>query len=196
VRIHFSYPRFFLASLPAFSLFTGKAFADWLGLRKVPAVVRAAPVIFVYGASVLYCIGIDLEMVTDSRYAAERWFAKNVDRRTHVAAISPVTYAPRLFLEGFPISFRCRWDRDTTEEVLREKPAYPEYIIMTEKWYTGSRFDRDFRKAIFDGSLGYEQVAAFENKYLWPKKTIFGFAGWPIARYNLVSPKIMVLRKR
>ena len=84
----------------------------------------------------------------------------------------------------------------TTKEVLYQRPI-PQYIIMSEKWYTDKRmFDQNFRKAIFDGSLGYEQVATFENIYLWPKKTIFSIASRPRKKSQLISPKIIVLEKK
>jgi hypothetical protein len=67
---------------------------------------------------------------------------------------------------------------------------------MSQKWYTDEKFfDQEFRRAIFDGSLGYKEVARFENKYLWPKRTLFGFAGWPIPIYDAVSPRVVIFER-
>jgi 4-amino-4-deoxy-L-arabinose transferase-like glycosyltransferase len=196
VNIRMTNHRYFLPALPGVALVVGAAFADWLRWRKVPFVLRLAPVAFVYGLSGLYCLGVDLEMARDSRYDAERWLVENVDRRTHIAAICPPCYAPRLELMGFSCSYRCSWDKPSDQKVLLEKPAWPAYIIMSQKWYTDVKFfDQGFRKAIFDGSLGYHELARFRHKYLWPRRTIFGLAGRPQPLYDVISPEVIVLQR-
>jgi hypothetical protein len=43
--------------------------------------------------------------------------------------------------------------------------------------------------------LGYEEVVSFDNMYLYPKKTIFGLAGWPRKKLGLLSPEIHVFER-
>lgn len=193
VNIRFSYYRFLLPALPALFLLTGKGCADLLRWKKLPVFLRATPIAVVFILSFLYAVGLDLELLSDTRYQAEEWFEKNVDRKNHITALSGVNYAPRLRLYGF--SYSIRWDNPQNQSLLERQPAYPPYIIMSEKAYKRDSFDINFRHALFDGSLGYKQVAVFENKYLYPQKTIFGVAGWPMERYSMFSPEIIVLKK-
>jgi hypothetical protein len=57
-----------------------------------------------------------------------------------------------------------------------------------------SKFKPDFLNSILDGSLGYQKVARFEGKYLYPKKTIFGIAGWP--KVGRPSPTITIYERK
>lgn len=195
MKVQMTIPRYFLPVFPGLALLAGKALADLLTWRKIPLILRLLPVTFVYAASVLYCIGIDLEMATDSRYRAEKWCIQNVTSSSHIAALCPATYAPRLHLYDLNYSYRFTTKTPTDRRVLARTPANPPYVIMSQKWYTDTKFfDQDFRRAVFDGSLGYERVAHFENQYLYPKQTIFGFAGGTTRLYEAVSPKVTIFR--
>jgi len=195
MKMRFVYPRYFIPAFPCLVLVAGKGCADFLRWRKIPAIIRAAPIIVVYLLSLLYCIGLDLELLGDSRYDAEKWLTKNVSRNEHIAIITNIRWAPRVQLTSLDYSFRIPGPyvkEPITASILMQKPV-PQYVVLNEN-YLGS-FTPAFHKAFLDGSLGYEQVARFENKYLYPKKTIFGLAGWPTSKSCFISPTVIVYKK-
>jgi len=49
---------------------------------------------------------------------------------------------------------------------------------------------------MLDGKLPYEKAASFEQMYFYPKKTIFGFAGWPITPLRQSSPPIIIWERK
>lgn len=197
-----SVPRYFLAAFGGLALVIGKTLSDWLNWRIMPLPLRIIPIVIIFVLSALYCIGLDLEMRHDSRIQAERWIKQNVPPNNHVATIGTVTNSPRLQLMNIPHSFRWGGMKDgkvkpTTEKVLYQSPAFPPYIVMIRNWYSDRRLcDQKFKKAIFDGSLGYEKVATFENKFLHPRSTIFAIAGRPRPLHPHISPKVVILKKR
>ena len=187
-------PRYFIPVFPCLVLLVGKSFADFLRYKKIPILLRLVPILAVYVFSILYCIGLDLEMRNDSRYDAENWFVKNVSPKTHVGVLCNVRWGPRLYVLGHNCSFRIPLGKTNIgEEVLKQKPSYPRYLILLEDRL--SKFNSDFLESIFDGSLGYKRVAGFENKYLYPKKTIFGVAGWPVSKIHFVSPTVGIYER-
>ncbi len=195
INVHQVQPRYLIPGFTGLVLLLGISSGNFLRWRKIPWLIRVVLVGTIYGLSCLYCIGLELEMAEDSRIQVEKWFEQNVNRRSPIVAVCPVTYAPRLHMLGFHCDFR--WSpMPTTEQVLYEKPI-PEYVIMSEKWYTDGRVcDRKFIARVFKEELGYKKVAYFSNKYLYPKKTIFGIAGWPLRKDQVISPDIYVFRNK
>ncbi|GAG98983.1 unnamed protein product, partial [marine sediment metagenome] len=102
MNVHLAVPRFLLAGYPGLALLIGKTSAKWLRWKKVPKALRILPVGLVYVLSLLYCIGLDLEMLDDTRVRTEQWFYKNVDRNNVIGAgIYNKVYAPRLHFNGY-----------------------------------------------------------------------------------------------
>lgn len=192
MSIHMVFPRYFLPAYTGFAMLIGKGCADWLRYRKIHIAMRVFPVALVYTLSLLYCIGLDLEMLTDTRARTEQWFYKNVTRDNIIGAgIYNKIYAPRLHLNGYRLI--CPW-RASEQGVL-----YPEYLIMPPAWpRTPDKAEDEFRKKLFNGQLDYEQVASFKTKYL-RQGTIFGFVGWPSwlnPESSRVSPEMIVFKKK
>ncbi len=195
-NIRFVGPRFMLAGYPGLALLAGKAWADCLRWKKIPKPVCILPLGLVYILSLFYCIGLDLELLDDSRVRMERWFYRNVapDRVIGVGIHNRV-YAPRLHFHGYrPI---CPWRASSVRSSSGRGGLYPEYLIMPTDW---PRIDEEaeniFRKKLFDGELNYERMTSFRVKYLYPARTIFGFAGWPIPKHKFISPEMVVFKKK
>jgi hypothetical protein len=133
-------------------------------------------------------------MLLDSRYDAEAWFLRNVEPGATVAALCPSTIAPRLHLRGYV--YDRRWGQPTGQEVLGRAPAGPDYLVLSEKFTEDPRwFDPVFKRDLLNGSLGYRPVAEFQNKFLFPRRSVLGLAGWPVPKLSQISPHIVVLRK-
>lgn len=194
MNIGFVVPRFFMTGYPCLALLAGKTSSDWLRWPKLPVVLRAVPIVIVYGLSVLYCIGLDLELVTESRSRAEKWLKERVNSNDGVVALSSATYAPRIHILG------CRHlffdSRPQTEQKLQKIKPFASYLVLGEGEFAQIKaFDQDYLRDLLAGKKGYKEVARFSNKFLYPEKTIFGFAGWPVKKPRIVSPETIILKR-
>ena len=187
-------PRYYLPGIAAAVLVTGKALADWLRWAKLPRAVRVAPFAFAYGASLLYCVGVDMELLHDPRYEAERWLARAVTPQDTVVALGPPNYMPRLHLLG---SRHAYIYKPKDRNMLRQLRPHATYLVLGGKIFTDTqRFEPELLKGLLDESLGYTVVARFRRRYLWPRKTILGFAGWPRRWSRFLAPEIIILKRR
>ncbi len=194
-RVRLNIPRYYIPGYVCFMLLVGKGFAELLRRKKLPLAVRILPIAAVYLLSGLYCIGIDLEMINDSRYSAEKWLKARVTPADTVIAMSQQAYAPRVQMLGCRSNFITARPKD--EKLLQQIRPFATYLVLPEKEFSmGSAFEPQFLQKLLAGSYGYEEVARFSNKYLYPKKTVFGLAGWPVPRSKLVSPEIIVLKRK
>jgi len=195
LRTRLSIPRYFIPGYVCFMLLLGKGCCDLLRFKKLPLAARILPIAFVYVLSALYCIGIDLEMIDDTRYRAEKWLKAQVTPNDMVVALSQQAYAPRVQMLGCKYAFIN--ERPKNDAMLRKIDPFANYLVLTEKEFTMPvAFDQEFLKELLAGSKGYKEVARFSHQYLYPKKTVFGFAGWPMVLTKTISPEIIILKKQ
>lgn len=196
MNIRFVAPRFFLPAYAGFALLVGKGCADWLRYKKIHIALRLLPVAIVYILSLLYCVGLDLEMLNDTRVRTEHWFYKNVGRDNLIGAgFNNKLYAPRLHFNGYRLM--CPWRVSRVRGIPGRGQLYPDYLIMTPGWLRiKEKAEATFREKLFDGQTNYKQVIRLKSKYLYPARTIFGFAGWPIPKHGFLSPEIIVFKKK
>jgi len=103
MNIRMCFPRYFLPAFIGLAVLVGKGCADWLTHNRLPICLRVIPIALIYLLSLLYCIGVDLEMLSDTRVRTEQWFYKNVRRDCIIGAgLMNRVYAPRLYLNGIP----------------------------------------------------------------------------------------------
>ena len=195
LRTRLSIPRYFIPGYVCFMLLLGKGCCDLLRFKKLPLAARILPIAVVYVLSALYCIGIDLEMIDDTRYRAEKWLKAQVAPDDMVVALSQQAYAPRVQMLGCKYAFIN--ERPKNDAMLRKIGPIANYLVLTEKEFTMPvAFDQEFLKELLAGSKGYKEVARFSHQYLYPKKTVFGFAGWPMVLTKTISPEIIILKKQ
>jgi hypothetical protein len=196
MNIRFSVPRFFLPAYGGFASLVGKGCADWIRYKKIHFTLRILPVAVVYSLSLLYCVGLDLEMLADTRVRTEQWFYKNVGRDSLIGVgFHNKLYAPRLHFNGYRLI--CPWRISTVRGTSGGSQPYPDYLIITPGWIRiKEKAEDDFRKKLFDGQTNYKKVISFKAKYLYPARTIFGFAGWPTQKNGFLSPEIIVFKKK
>lgn len=145
----YGYDRFVLPLSLVLGLFGGALLAR--GLRSAPPRRTAAAVlaVAVFAYSLLYAASVDRLLTHDSRYAVERWMARNVPPGAMVAAIGPLGYLPRL--DGL------RWRR-LGPSVARVVQVHPDYVLVNADY--AARADpgtgeRELYDALFAGRLGY-----------------------------------------
>jgi len=188
-------PRYFLPAFVGLSLLAGKCCADWMRQGEIHILVRIMLVAFIYTCSLLYCIALDLEFLNDSRIRAERWFIKNVDRKTFVASIVRLQYEPRLHIKGFR-RYVPTWKPPENDEDMMRMDLFPKYIIISTNKIR-RRPNYGFRNALLKGRLNYRQVTLFRCKYLCSSKYRYlNLAGWPFNTKGWLSPEIIIYKHK
>jgi len=189
VPIRFVYSRFLLAPLALSCILLGKAASTFCRASLLPAGLKAAVVAAVVCLSLGYAAAIDAELLTDSRYAAERWFEQNVPRTATIGASSPPQYLPRLPERGYR-TYSVEMTRDAFDH------PQPEYLLLSS--YDYEDYDVDQRTCMNDlvaGRLGYEVAATFRGRFLGTGRSWLALAGWGAPVPGKISPTIIILRR-
>jgi hypothetical protein len=145
----YGYDRFVLPLCLVLALFGGRLLAR--GLRSGPPLRTAAVVlaVAVFLHSLLYAASVDCLLTHDSRYAVERWLARNVPPGALVAVVGPLEYLPRL--DGL------RWRR-LGPSVARLVQVRPDYVLVNADYAARADPDtgeRELYDALFAGRFGY-----------------------------------------
>jgi len=184
-------PRYHLPSLTSLAILFGIAASDLLRSRRGMMIVRAAPLVFVIVLAGMYAVSIDAEMLCESRYKAEKWVRENFDpKRDSFTFVSPSISMPRSVHDGFRV--RYSFSNMTTEKSIAHKPRL---IALSDDWYNDRlHFDRQFRKKLLGGELGYRKIAEFPAKYIIPGEGPFAVATIMTYKRHL-SPKIVFMER-
>ncbi len=192
INIKMVFPRYFLPALAGFAVLVGKTSADFLRWRRGYLFLRVTPILLVYGLSMLYSVALDLEMLSEPRIRAEKWVDQNIDRRTVMACpVRNIAYAPRLYAQGY--LFLCPWEVPSLDVMSSDGFKSPPFVILTE--YSGQD-DQRFRAALEQSILDYRQVASFENRYIWPGRSILGIAGWPVKLFWIAQSEPVTIYEK
>jgi len=186
----FVYSRFLFPPLALLSVLVGIACRDFVRARRLPAGLRFGVVAFVAVTTLGYAVAINLEMLGDSRYAAEAWFDSHVDRGASVGACSKPQYLPRLPEMGYQ-----------TYGVEMTRAAFnrpqPDYLVVTSYHYED--YDEPARSclhALLREELGYELVATFRGRYLGTGSSWLSLAAWAAPEVGKISPTVTVLKRK
>jgi len=185
----FIYSRFLFPPLAMLCILTGLAGADFVRLRELSLRARLSVLSVILLASLAYAVAIDAEMLTDSRYAAERWFRDNVEPPSQVGAFAKAQYLPRLNDKGYA-TYGLQMARQSFD-----KPQ-PLYLILTSFDYED--FDEQQKTCMQDllaGRLGYTLVATFKGHFLGMGSSWLSIAGWAAPTPGKISPTINVLKR-
>jgi Dolichyl-phosphate-mannose-protein mannosyltransferase len=158
--ILYNYDRFVLPMCFVLAIFGGLAL-DWLlSARSLARGLRAVVVAGAFAYSLLYAGTVDMLMIEDSRYDAERWMDAHA-RRTDPVAISGLhEYLPRL--DEFPLE-----EISSIERLRREQP---EYVVLNVDYARAVPPETAWGQmigALNDDSAGYRRVARFRHAPPW-----------------------------
>lgn len=188
-QIDFVYARFLFPILLMLCLLVGLAGSTWLRQSHVHRLVRILVIMAVFLPSFSYGFAVNLEMMSDSRYAAEEWFKKNVPPPSSIGATSKPQYLPRLTELGYA-TYSIPMTRDSFNQ------PQPEYLVLTSYDYEDySEEQRASMDELVPGRLGYKLVASFDGKYLPPHRSWLAIAGWGTPNIGKISPRILVFKK-
>ncbi len=185
----FVYSRFLFPPLALVGVLVGVACVDLWRCSCCAVSIRGGVIGAVALLTLGYTAALGAEMMSDSRYRAERWFEKHVSTSMPIGAFSKPQYLPRMNEQGY---------RTYTVAMSREalgRPQ-PDYLILTN--YNYEDFD-DAQRAcmaeLLDGQFGYEVVTTFHGRYLGTGKSVLALAGWWTPVPGKISPEITVLSK-
>ncbi len=195
VKIDFVYSRFLFPILVLLALPTGLLVARMCRGARASAWWRIGLLSAILIPTVLYSGAMSLEMISDSRYAAEQWFRKNVpvDRSVGAFLIDEKTplkpqYLPRVHEMGYA-TYPVAMSRESFQR------PQPEYLLLTS--YNYEDFDAEQRNVMAllrSGELGYQTVAEFRGQYLPGRRSLLALAGWGSPIPGKISPTILVMR--
>jgi len=189
VQIDFVYERFLFPAIALACVLVGIAGAALVRGTRIRPEVRFGLPCVIFFLTLGCATAVDLEMLTDSRYAAEQWFRANVEPPSSVGAFSHPQYLPRLHEMGYatyPVSMK----RETFDV------PQPEFLVLTS--YNYEDFDEQQRACMTDlvtGRLGYEPVAEFQKRFLGTWSHLLSVAGWGTPIPGKISPTISIMRR-
>ncbi len=199
---HFVYSRFLFPPLALVAMVTGLAGSALIRDRTKPAFVRFAVPTAVLLLSLGYALAVNVEMVTDSRYAAESWFQEHVEPSSRIGVFSKEQYLPRLPELGYQTGpgVMARETFDSRHPPLAAQGMghpLPEYLVLTS--YSFEDFDDRQQACMADlvaGKLGYKVVVEFGGwRYLGAGSSWLSLAGWGTLPPGKISPRIIILRR-
>lgn len=195
-RINFVYERFLFAPLMLLGVAGGLAGAAMLRSRRLSTGPKVCLLLMILVPTLGYSVAVDLEMVHDSRYAAEDWFRNNAPPDASIGALtddlrrfSP-QFLPRVHELGFAaFPVHCR-----VEEFSRPQPTF--LVLSGFDLMDFSESGQNCARELLAGSLGYEPVAVFRPKFLGSGASWLGLAGWGAPPPGKISPELTILRVR
>ena len=159
--ILYNYDRFVIPMCFVLAVFGGYALDRLLSLPAPARRWTTAAVGAAFAYTLLYAGTVDVLMIGDSRYAAERWMRARVSRNDLVGVSGLREYLPRLddlHLEDI-----------TTIDELRQE--HPEYMVLNADYSSAVPGETAWGQMIAgleQGRLGYRRVAMFRRPSPWP----------------------------
>ena len=176
--ILYAFPRFVLPLTFVVAVFAGVGMTTtWRvsGLGGRSAVGASLAALFVYGTS------MNLGLVWDSRYAAERWLAEHVPAGALVGTNGEGVYLPRV-----PVSLRTV-RAEVTAEGLAFEGGVPDWVVLSDAYY--ARYlrrpaTRPVLARLLADDPEWARVASFHSPHLVATNLI-----------PSMNPRIVVLRR-
>jgi hypothetical protein len=194
MRLHFVAQRYFVPTCTIIAMVTGFTLAAWLRAPRIPAWARYAVIFLICGLTVLYCIGLKLEMRNDTRHRLEVWVDEHVDKNALIGCGMRRWYAPRVKFKGYKlIDDWCSKGVETNRGIVK---VFPDYLIMSRMFPCTNDYRNDsvFKNDLYEGKGGYIHAAEFKAIYT-ASVTPFSIAGWPYWINEGISPTIDIFRR-
>jgi hypothetical protein len=159
--ILYNYDRFVLPMCFVLAIFGGLACDRLLSSSGWMRNWGRAAIAGAFAYTLLYAGTVDVLMIRDSRYDAERWMGAHVGRRDMVGFSGLREYLPRL--DGFWLE-----DISTVVELRQEHPLY---VVLNADYARAVPPDSPWGQMIAGlehGALGYRLVGRYRRESPWP----------------------------
>jgi 4-amino-4-deoxy-L-arabinose transferase-like glycosyltransferase len=191
----YAFDRFFLVDAALLALFAGYALQSiskqYVVLTRVLVVVLIS---FQFGRGT----ELNLLMLYDTRYRAEKWLASNVPTDTILGLYGNERYLPRF--SQYPLRRRVTpWPNRYKK--LDPQPEYLVKVHIPRKYLrkTGLALERDFLRRLKKGGLGLEKVYVAKERKLgtlfFDPRHFLGKGQYGYSNLAKVSPDIWVYKK-
>lgn len=178
----FSRDRYVLPLVLILALFAGRLLDDFTARGEPWRPLRIALVAAALIFSVLYALSADLNMVNDSRYAAERWLQDQAPLPRQAAAVGRIKHAPRIETIDWPRVFR------KNGRVLQRRGLRYVVVNVTD---LRSPEERAVYERLLAGEFGYRLVKEFQWQSSWDLLDTSG----SYTTLDLVNPRIAVFER-
>jgi len=193
-RIQLNTPRYLMPGYIGIALMIARTLVDLHRSKRIPAVLRNAVIVIVFGVGFLYSVGMALEKHNNTRLRAENWIKENADQKALIGAAMRREYATRLHYQGYRQILE--WHSEGVKMRNGTQVIFPDYLIVSTEWpCTPHKEDTAFRKKLLANQTEYKMVADYHIRYLYPAKSIFGWATWPFKRHPRLSPRMIIYEK-
>lgn len=186
--VMYNYARFYLPACVILSLFGGWLLSRlWGAHHRLNKFIRVA-IGGILAYSFLYASSINVLMVKDSRYAAEKWIRKNIPSSAILGLGVWNVYGPRIFGYRYVKMESPFMDLNTL-------PTKPDYVILT----------KEFSQRYLPNSGGTEIFRRFyleKHRYRVVYRYKTPLDGLPLSNrdvqelINVINPEILILKKR
>jgi 4-amino-4-deoxy-L-arabinose transferase-like glycosyltransferase len=183
----YNYARFYLPLLLILSLFGGQFLGYVLEIRsRISTVFRfAVAAIFVY--SIFYAASLDVFMIKDARYVAEKWMRKNIPSEAVIGLAAWRAFEPRVQgYQAFGIPRRLMR--------FEELSSKPDFVIVNTQFsrrfqpdITGGRFFREMDKR----EATYRIVFRYQTPLSWLPLSHYEV----LEQINCINPEIVIYKK-
>ncbi|MDH7511344.1 MAG: glycosyltransferase family 39 protein [Clostridiales bacterium] len=186
--VMYNYARFYLPACVILSLFGG-AFLGmaWDARHRLNKLIRVV-LIGIFAYSFLYASSIDVLMLMDSRYAAEKWIRKNIPPSATLGIGVWGVYGPRFF--GFRY---IKMESPFTD--FDRLPSRPDYIILTKE-FTQRYLPDSGATEIFRRFYVQEQKYKIVYRYKTPLDWLPLSNREVQEQINVINPEVLILKKR
>jgi hypothetical protein len=173
--VRYAFDRYVLPICVVEALFIGFAFDRWLARSSRVPVRAAVGAAFAYTA--IYAITLDVLMVRDARYSAERWLRAHHAQQGLVGFVFPLTVQPRF--HDFSIA--------EIRSIVDLRQASPDYFVVNADYARAVPNDRPEAELVAGlqrQTLGYRLAFRYRAATPWP---------WlPAGHPNLMGPRTEV----
>ena len=183
-----NYSRFYLPLLLILSLYGGQFLSFVLQSRpKFSGLIRAT-VLTIFAYSFFYASSLDIFMIKDARYAAEKWIRQNIPKEARIGYAVPRDYGPRV--EGYKSILLVPPDWGKFQRLSSK----PDFIILNTDYRGRFRPESpagQFFRNFPTGKEAYRVAYRYQTPLFWlPLKH-----REVMRQINTINPEIVIYKK-
>lgn len=186
--LEFVYSRFLFPMLALAATATGWSAACFLRSARVATFVKCLVAAVVVLPTAGYLASVSLEMMTDSRYAAEAWLRDRVPAGSPIGVFCKPQYLPRLIEMGYDLR-----ELEMTPESIAAHPCAALVLSSYDfQGYAGA--NRAMLETLLLSERDYTVAAHLGGlQYLGTGRSWWSLAGWGAEPPGKISPEIVIL---
>jgi len=159
----------------------------WEARHRLAKVIRLA-IVAILAYSFSYAASVDILMLRDSRYAAEKWIRENIPSSATLGLGVWKTYGPRVYGSKY-------YNMESPFMDLNKLPSRPDYIILTKE-FTQRYLPKSGGTEIFRHFYLEKQRYKIIYRYKTPLDWLPLSNRKVQEQINVINPEILILKQR